>query len=116
MIVRIRFGKGRPVQRTLGKNRHLALAFGALLIPASLMAYALGFWRLAADMGLTRTPGVTGIFSHWQACIGLAVLLSGAASILNRYGGRGVFQIPKGINPGILPLSSISPRGRAKTG
>ena len=29
MIVRIRLGTGRPIQRKLGKNRHLALACGA---------------------------------------------------------------------------------------
>lgn len=116
MIVRIRFGTGRPIQRKLGKNRHIALAFGALLIPASLMAYMLGFWRLASDMGLARDPGITGFFAHWQVCIGLAVFLSGAATILNRYGGRGVFQIPPEINPGILPLRSVTSRRGAKTG
>ena len=54
MVVRIRLRKGPPVTRKRGKNRHLALACGALLIPASLMAYVLGFWRLASDMGMAR--------------------------------------------------------------
>ena len=116
MIVRIRLGTGRPIQRKLGKNRHLALACGALLIPASLMAYALGFWRLAADMGFAAEPGVTGIFAHWQMCIAMAVFLHATASLLNRYGHRGRFQMPQVLNPRILPLRSLSSRRRARSG
>jgi hypothetical protein len=116
MIVRIRLGTGRPIQRKLGKNRHLALACGALLIPASLMAYALGFWRLASDMGLAAEPGITGIFAHWQMCIAAAVFLHAASSILNRYGRRGQFQMPQVLNPRILPLRPFSSRRRARSG
>src|SRR5580658_7197116 len=102
MIVRIRPGTGRPIQRKLGKNRHLALACGALLVPASLMAYALGFWRVAADMRLAPEPGLSGIFAHWQVWIAAAVSLHAAASMLKRYGGRGQFQMPQVLNPRIL--------------
>jgi hypothetical protein len=115
MIVRIRPGTGRPIQRKLGKNRHLALACGALLVPASLMAYALGFWRLASDMGLTAEPGLRGVFAHWQLWIATAVFLHAAASILNRYGRRGVFEIPDVLKPGIPPLRPFSSR-RARSG
>ena len=69
MIVRVRLRKGPPVKRKRGKNRHLALAGGALLIPASLMAYALGAWGLASDMGAAGNSGVQGIFSHWQVWV-----------------------------------------------
>jgi hypothetical protein len=116
MIVRIRLGTGRPIQRKLGKNRHLALACGALLIPASLMAYALGFWRLASDMGFAAEPGITGFFSHWQVCVAVAAFLHATSSILNRYGRRGQFQIPQVLNPRLLPLRSVSSRRRARSG
>jgi hypothetical protein len=115
MIVRIRLGTGRPIQRKLGKNRHLALACGALLVPVSLMAYVLGFWRLAADMGFAAEPGITGVFAHWQVWIGTAVFLHVASTMLNRYGRRGLFEIPQVLNPRILPLRATF-RRRARSG
>ena len=86
MNVRIRFRPGRPLQHRRGKNRQLASALAALLIPASLMAYALGIWGFAYDLGLAGEFGITGVFSHWQVWIAMGALLQGAASILNRYG------------------------------
>jgi hypothetical protein len=104
MKVRIRLASGPPIKRRPGKNRHLASAAGALLIPASLMAYVLGFWRLASDMGLSTGFTIAGLFSHWQVWIALAVLLHMTASILNRYGRAGEFQVPRLLNLGILPF------------
>jgi hypothetical protein len=104
MIVRIKLGTGRPIQRKLGKNRKLALACAALLVPASLMAYVLGFWRLASDMGFVAQPGITGVFAHWQIWIGTGVFLHVVSSMLNRYGRRGQFQVPPALNPRILPF------------
>jgi len=94
MRVRFRFGEGRRVHRRRGKNRRLAAAAGALLIPISLMAYALGLWRLASDMGLAAEFAIDGVFSHWQVWIGLALALTFAASALNRYGSRGKEEAP----------------------
>ena len=37
MIVRIQLRQGRPLGRTRGKNRHFALAFGALLIAMTIL-------------------------------------------------------------------------------
>lgn len=104
MIVRIRLRKGQPVKRKRGKNRHLALAGGALLIPASLMAYALGAWGLASDMGAAGESGVRGIFSHWQVGIAVGILLNVATSILNRYGRGGELEAPEVLTPRFLPL------------
>jgi hypothetical protein len=86
MLVRIRLPRGRSLQRKDRKNRRLALALGALLIPAALMAYVLGFWRLASDMGLSGEFAIAGLFSHWQVWIAIGVVVQGAASVLNRYG------------------------------
>ena len=94
MIVKIRFPEGSPRHRRRGTNRDLSAALGALLVPASLMAYSLGFWRLASDMGLAGQFGITGAFSHWQLWIGLGVVLHGSAISLNRYSRGGALEMP----------------------
>ena len=94
MLVKIRFPEGRPLQHRKGTNRDVSAAMGALLVPASLMAYSLGFWRLASDMGLAGQFGITGAFSHWQLWIGLGVILHASAISLNRYGRGGELQMP----------------------
>jgi hypothetical protein len=104
MIVRIQMGTGRRVQRKAGKNRHLALACGALLVPAALMAYVLGFWRLGSDMGIVAPSGITGPFSHWQVSIAAAVFLHLASSMLNGYGRQGEFHMPQALRLRMLPL------------
>jgi hypothetical protein len=95
MIVRIRFPQGRRLQHGTGKNRAISAAFGALLVPASLMAYSLGFWRLASDMGLAGHFDITGTFSHWQVWIGLGVILHAGAIVLNRHGRGGDLEMPR---------------------
>src|SRR4030081_3409635 len=94
MILKIRFPQGRQLQHRRGKNRAVSAAFGALLVPASLMAYSLGFWRLASDMGLAGQFDITGTFSHWQLWIGLGVVLHGSAISLNRYSRGGTLEMP----------------------
>lgn len=95
MILRIRLPRGRPIERKDGKNRHVALAFGALLTPLALMAYVLGFWRLASDMGFAGAFGITGLFSHWQVWVMLGALLQLTGSVLNRYGQGAGFRVPR---------------------
>jgi hypothetical protein len=95
MIVKIRFPQGRRRQPQRGTNRELSAAFGGLLIPASLMAYSLGFWRLASDIGLAGHFDITGTFSHWQVWIGLGVILHTAAIVLNRHGRGGGLELPQ---------------------
>jgi hypothetical protein len=95
MVVRIRLQTGRPLERKQGKNRHLALAFGALLVPAALMAYVLAIWSLASDMEMTGAFGITGFFSHWQIWIALAASLHAGSRYLNRYGRGHVVRIPR---------------------
>jgi hypothetical protein len=98
MIVKIRFPEGRRLNRQGGTNRELAAALGALLIPASLMAYSLGFWRLASDMGLAGQFDITGVFSHWQLWIGLGVLLHTGSITLNRYSRGEDLEMPRVLN------------------
>lgn len=95
MIVKIRFPQGRRLLHQRGSNRAVSAAFGALLVPASLMAYSLGFWRLASDMGLAGQFDITGAFSHWQVWIGLGVILHAASIAMNRYGRGGDLELPQ---------------------
>jgi hypothetical protein len=94
MIVRIRLKRGRLIRRKPGKNRELASAFAALLIPAALMAYVLGFWRLASTWAWRRVRH-RGLFSHWQVWIVLAAALTITSSILNRYSRSGAMRVPR---------------------
>jgi hypothetical protein len=95
MMVRIKFSQGRPIQQKDGKNRQVASAIGTLLIPASLMAYVLGIWRLASDLGMAGEFAITGLFSHWQVWIAVAVAIHLASSSLARYGRGGTLKGPR---------------------
>jgi hypothetical protein len=87
MVVRIRFSSGRTLQQKERKNQHVALAMASLLTPAAVMACALAFWRLAADLNATgRFPIPSGLFSHWQVWLTLAASLQFCAIQLERYG------------------------------
>ncbi len=87
MVVRIRFGKGPKVGKKRRTNKRLALAVAALLPPAAFLAFALGAWRIAADLNWTNSFAIpSGIFSHWQVWLGGAIALQLCARALNRYG------------------------------
>src|SRR5690348_335198 len=110
MKVRIRLQTGRPIQRKHGKNRHLALAGGALLIPVSVLAYVLGFWSLASELGMAGAFGITGLFSHWQLWMAFAVAVHLSAGVLGRYGRGGGLELPSVLKPRLLPLrNALSP-------
>jgi len=108
MIVRMRFQQGPMIRRGRGKNRHLAQAFAALLIPAALMGYVLGLWRLGSDLGLTSEFAFSGFFSHWQLWIGFGATLQSLAYALNRYASVGHLEFP---NP--LPRFAFRPSSHA---
>src|ERR1700722_1139598 len=106
MVLRIRLQQGRPIQRKrTGKNRHVASAIGSLLAPVILMAYVLGFWRLASDMGLAGEFPFSGLFSHWQVWIPLGAIVHIGSSVLKKYGQGEEVVVPK-----ILTLPSFPPR------
>jgi len=95
MMVRIKLEKGPPIQRKTGKNRQVASAIGTLLMPAVLMAYVLGIWRLASDLGMAGEFAISGIFSHWQVWIAVAAALHIGSASLNRYGRGGTLKGPR---------------------
>ena len=51
------------------------------------MAFVLCLWRLGADIGYARSFVIhTGVLSHWQVWLALALGLQFFAVVLNRYG------------------------------
>jgi hypothetical protein len=72
------------VKRERTKGRELVLASISLIPPMCVMAYALAFWRLAADIGMARESAPQGFFGHWQIWIVLAVGLQLAGRSLSR--------------------------------
>ena len=82
------------------------------------MAYVLGLWRLASDLGVAGEFGIEGVFSHWQIWIGLAILLHLSASSLSRYGRGGDLNVPRILqfrSPETKPGSDLPPR-KARAG
>lgn len=87
MVVRIRLRFAPSSRKVPFTNRHAALVVSSLMTPVALMAGALGFWRIAADLKWTGEFAIVdGIFSRWQVWIALAVGIQFAAFLLHRYG------------------------------
>ena len=88
MRVRLFLGRGSQIRKVKGKNKKLALIAAAFLTPAALLAFALACWRLAADLSLAQGFAIaSGVFSHWQVWLFMAIALDAASLALNRYGG-----------------------------
>lgn len=67
--------------------RRLAMGISVLLQPAVLAAFVLAAWRFGTDVGWTRDFVIsTGVLSHWQTWLAIAVVLQGSVIALNRYG------------------------------
>lgn len=90
MVVRIRLSRGSPVCRSATPaGRNTALLLSSLMTPVALMAFALGFWRLASDAGWTGTFAIAdGPFSRWQIWLATGVIVQFAAFLLQRAGSR----------------------------
>ena len=86
MIVRIRFGHGRPVTRRKAKNIPAARLTASML---GLIAICLGifcFWRLGEDLGITgEFVFPTGFLSHWQVWLAAGAVTQYASWRLNSY-------------------------------
>lgn len=90
MQLRIRLKRGPGMRANTSVDRRVALALGALLTPAALMAFALAFWRFGADMQWTGRFAIDeGLFSHWQVWTAMGITLEICAIALNRYGRGG---------------------------
>ena len=117
MILRIRLKQGRRFQRKDGKNRNVAFAFASITTPLALMAYVLGLWRLASDLGFAGESGITGVFSHWQIWLPAGAALQLAGYSLNRYGRGGELKPPDiVIFPGNPALEKSEKHDRKASG
>ena len=90
MQIRIRLRRGPQMREERSVDRRVALALSALLTPAALMAFALGFWRFGSDMRWTGEFAISsGLFSHWQVWTAMGVTIQVCAVALGRYGHGG---------------------------
>ena len=86
MIVRIRLKYEHAVRKTVAVNRQAALVASSLMTPVALTAWALGGWRLLADLKLAGAFAISdGLFSRWQVWIALGIVLQFAAFLLHRF-------------------------------
>ena len=87
MVVRIRLTSASSSRKAPFSNRQSALVVSSLMTPVALMAWALGFWRIAADLKWAGEFAISdGLFSHWQVWIAVAIGIQFAAFLLHRYG------------------------------
>jgi hypothetical protein len=64
-------------------RRQFANVLVSFLTPASMLALVFGLWRVSADLGWTESFVISsGLFSHWQVWMALAIALKMAASSL----------------------------------
>jgi hypothetical protein len=70
---------------TASASEALVSFIGAFLTPLALMEGALGVWRLCADLGWTGNFFIgSGLLSHWQVWIALAIATQAASVNLSR--------------------------------
>lgn len=61
------------------------MAVAALMTPASLMAFVLAVWAVAAEMDAASSFAISsGLFSHWQVWMVTALGLQGLGCLINR--------------------------------
>ena len=86
-FVRMAVAGGTAVagQAKVQSQQELVPLLAALLSPASVVAVVLAFWRLGADLGWTGHFAIsTGLFSHWQVWMALAVGLQTWAAHISK--------------------------------
>jgi hypothetical protein len=86
MKVRLQLRRASQGSAQLENQRKIAHTAAVLMTPAALAAYALGLWRIAADLNWTGEFAITrGIFSHWQVWIAVGILIQATGVTLARY-------------------------------
>ena len=90
MVVRIRLNYGQAARQTAAVNRQATLVAASLMTPVAVMAWVLAAWRVLADLKVAGAFAISnGLFSHWQVWIAIAILVQGAAFLLQRSARRG---------------------------
>jgi len=86
MIVRIRFGTGRPVDHRAGSNAPAARLTASFLSLVAISFGIFGIWRVGQDLGFAGDfVFSSGLLSHWQVWAAAAAATWYAAWWLNRY-------------------------------
>ena len=99
MTLYIRFPQAKLVDEHRAKGRELAIASASLLTPVCVMAYVMAFWRLAADVGISRENAPQGLFSHWQMWLAIGAGLQLTARSLYKKLEQGEWAVRKEENP-----------------
>jgi hypothetical protein len=87
MVVKIRFGRGPVVTRRKGKNGRLASLAASLLTLVSLSCGSFALWRIGGDLDWAGDFVFrSGLLSHWQVWLGLALAVQYTSWRLARYG------------------------------
>ena len=85
MVVKVRLNYGRKIRKAAGANRHAVALTASLMMPISVAAWALAAWRVLADLKLAGGFAIsTGLFSHWQVWVALALAVQFGAFLLHR--------------------------------
>jgi hypothetical protein len=86
MIVRIRFGKSRPVAHRAARNAPAARLTASFLSLVAISFAIFGFWRVGQDLGFAGDfVFSSGLLSHWQVWAAAAAITWYAAWWLTRY-------------------------------
>jgi hypothetical protein len=87
MLVRLEPAIHPALKRVFKTNApQMAPLFQYLLTPIAFVGYVLAFWRLGADLNWTGEFFITsGLLSHWQVWLALAIATQIAAAHLARY-------------------------------
>jgi hypothetical protein len=73
------------VRKLIDQPRRYAPVVSYLMTPVALVAYALAFWRLGADLNWMGEFFISqGLLSRWQVWLALAIATQLAAKELNR--------------------------------
>lgn len=113
MIVRIRFGKSRPVTNRAGKNGPAARLTASFLSLVAISFAIFGFWRVGQDLGFAGDfVFSSGFLSHWQVWGAATGVTWYSAWWLNRYAKQSIPQaIPEDdVDDDETPVENVTAR------
>jgi len=109
MIVRIRFGKSRPLTGRAGGRAPAARLTASFLSLVAISFGIFGFWRVGQDLGFAGDfVFSSGLLSHWQVWAAAAAITWYAAWWLNRYATRSA--IADEIEEDETPIENVTAR------
>lgn len=85
MVVRIKIAKKRTIGAVGPAVAEVTELVGALMTPASVLAFVFAAWRLAADLGMAGQFAIaSGAFSHWMVWLAVGVLFQAIGASVRR--------------------------------